>query len=128
MPEPDELDCRREPRPRCPHCGYVVPIESDDSPNEDEATQVYDCGECEKEFLVTCHVDVTYTTRPWTFEDKVREEIQKVQRQMVPWRWAERRARSDGKFDDAAKLNSVVLQHERLEQQLQALKGEGKTS
>lgn len=127
MPEPDELDCWMEERPRCPHCGHEVAIEPGDSPNEDEATEVYECGECDKEFLVTCNVDVTYTTREWTLEDKKREAIQKVQRQAAIYRFAERRARSEGMFEDAARINSSVLQHERIEQQLMALKDEGST-
>ncbi len=60
MPIPTEHDCHCEPEPRCPYCGehqsdfWEVSGESGD----------HECGHCERTFMWSRYVDVTYTTSP----------------------------------------------------------------
>jgi len=44
----------------CPHCGYSVQAEPEDS---DEHQRTEECSECGKEFVVWAEMSVTYHTR-----------------------------------------------------------------
>lgn len=62
---PDELDCRHEPAPRCPFCGYIrdgMPCWQLSRLRDDDDTTEVDCDNCERPYKVTLHIEYTYTT------------------------------------------------------------------
>jgi hypothetical protein len=57
-------DTQYQDAPVCPHCGYTHKDawEWDLGPGL-EGTSRFDCGECDKEFIVSREVNITYSTR-----------------------------------------------------------------
>lgn len=55
----------RDTEPICPYCGTIPSDWAMDLPSPFELAErgtLFECGECEREYYVTCHVVVTYTT------------------------------------------------------------------
>ena len=58
-----EIDCSLEPEIKCPYCGYKDTDSWEYNMGQDDEIEV-ECGNCEEEFLVTCHIEVTYSSYP----------------------------------------------------------------
>lgn len=47
----------------CPHCDYENEIDKeDDFPIRNDDEENMECGNCEKEFIVSASIDITYST------------------------------------------------------------------
>ncbi|OAJ67729.1 hypothetical protein [Gluconobacter cerinus] len=63
MSEPTELDCLLNPEPVCPYCGHKDRDWWDSSePLADEDIVQMECGSCEREYTVSCSIEILFTT------------------------------------------------------------------
>lgn len=62
-------ECYSKPNAICPHCGGVDHDTWEHGMNDDESMETQ-CGYCDKEYLITCSFDISYTTRKRKENDK----------------------------------------------------------
>ncbi len=62
--------------PTCPYCGTEVEDPWEFELTDDGDSTETTCSDCDKDFVVTMHVEISYTTRPLEAEAEAEAEEQ----------------------------------------------------
>ena len=64
LTKPSADDCEGTAWPVCPHCGHPEGEWHRSTLDRDEDQDIFSCGSCGKDYVVTIHISVDFDTRP----------------------------------------------------------------
>lgn len=106
----DTIDLNLNPDPVCPHCGYEHQDAWELQLSDGDVCSIW-CHNCKKPFLISCRIDITYSTRTLT---DAQLAYFLAEEHIFSERCREKHFRFIGEYEKASRSNDLVVQMEQV--------------